>query len=414
MLRIDNTIAIVLITVSVITFFSLFGTAYGEFKVEKENYDISYSGTTYVKMFGTLEDSDSLRNKVTFAITNPKGDSEEISVIPTNRGYFENLLIYDRNSLLGIYEVIAYTYDGRTIGKVSFELHKEKKSVDVATKQPEVPSQKLTTIETKQSIPSWIRTLAGFWINDQVSDSEFISALEFMITNGIIQVSKEDPMVNELQDENKKLKTEIEVLRSLLSSQPTTQESEKKDFKEYDEWRYYFKYPADWHGELASNYAEYGTDFRLGLYSGSYYISEKLGSEGAKIKSVIDTKNVDIQDMLINFPEGYSKTCENRYGPPDDSYSCKKHTLLKSERITVDDKPAYHISYTETRHMENEEDDYQFTSWKFWIFDKYGGSWSFSYDVVGEDIDRHHKIVNDIISSMILTSRLTQAAIEQN
>jgi len=198
MQRIWYILAIVLISVSAITFFSLFGTAYGEFKVEKENYDISYSGITQVKLFGTLEDSDSLRNKITFAITNPEGDSEEISVIPTNRGYFENYLIFDRNSLLGIYEVIAFTHDGRTIGKVSFELNGKKKYVDVVpkqpesfvTKQPEVSSQNLTAKETKQSIPSWIKNTAGFWADNQISDTEFLNGIEFLIGQEIIQIPK--------------------------------------------------------------------------------------------------------------------------------------------------------------------------------------------------------------------------------
>jgi len=67
-------------------------------------------------------------------------------------------------------------------------------------------------------IPSWIKTVTGFWSNDQVSDSEFISALEFLITKGIIEVYTQDPIVKELQDENEQLKTEILALTSLFVS----------------------------------------------------------------------------------------------------------------------------------------------------------------------------------------------------
>lgn len=38
-------------------------------------------------------------------------------------------------------------------------------------------------------IPSWIKTTASFWVNDQVSDQEFINAIQFLINNGMIKVS---------------------------------------------------------------------------------------------------------------------------------------------------------------------------------------------------------------------------------
>ena len=41
-------------------------------------------------------------------------------------------------------------------------------------------------------IPSWIKITAGFWVDDQISDEEFISALQFLIDKGILQVSNPD------------------------------------------------------------------------------------------------------------------------------------------------------------------------------------------------------------------------------
>jgi len=38
-------------------------------------------------------------------------------------------------------------------------------------------------------IPNWIKNTAGFWANDQISDSEFVTALEYLIDTGTIQVS---------------------------------------------------------------------------------------------------------------------------------------------------------------------------------------------------------------------------------
>jgi len=111
-------------------------SVYGELKIEKENYEIPYSGTTQVKLFGTVGDSSARGNKITLTRTNPEGDREELSVIPSKHGYFENYFIFDRNSLLGIYEVEALTSEGSFIGKISFQLY-DKNNPIVSTKEPE-------------------------------------------------------------------------------------------------------------------------------------------------------------------------------------------------------------------------------------------------------------------------------------
>jgi len=46
------------------------------------------------------------------------------------------------------------------------------------------------TISAQESlIPAWIKTTASFWVNDQVSDQEFLNAIQFLINNGAIEVS---------------------------------------------------------------------------------------------------------------------------------------------------------------------------------------------------------------------------------
>ncbi|MCH8915845.1 MAG: hypothetical protein IIA82_08405 [Thaumarchaeota archaeon] len=37
-------------------------------------------------------------------------------------------------------------------------------------------------------IPSWIKNTAGFWVDDQISDSEFIAALQFLVKEGILMI----------------------------------------------------------------------------------------------------------------------------------------------------------------------------------------------------------------------------------
>ena len=37
-------------------------------------------------------------------------------------------------------------------------------------------------------IPSWIKNTAGFWVDGNVEDSEFISALQFLVNHGIMEI----------------------------------------------------------------------------------------------------------------------------------------------------------------------------------------------------------------------------------
>jgi len=48
----------------------------------------------------------------------------------------------------------------------------------------------LTVSAEVKSIPSWIKNSAGWWADDQISDIEFIDALEFLIEKGTIQVPR--------------------------------------------------------------------------------------------------------------------------------------------------------------------------------------------------------------------------------
>ena len=49
-------------------------------------------------------------------------------------------------------------------------------------------------------IPSWIKNTAKFWANNQVGDTEFINALQFMIQNNIIQVSSPNETIEDNGD----------------------------------------------------------------------------------------------------------------------------------------------------------------------------------------------------------------------
>ena len=71
------------------------------------------------------------------------------------------------------------------------------------------------------TIPSWIKGVAGFWAEDKVTDQEFIEALEFLLESNVIQID-DSQKVQELEKENQELKLEISKLKQLESSSNKT------------------------------------------------------------------------------------------------------------------------------------------------------------------------------------------------
>ena len=57
--------------------------------------------------------------------------------------------------------------------------------------------------QDESQIPAWIKTAIGFWVNEQVSDEEFLKAIEYFIENKIIQVPSQTAddilLINNLQ-----------------------------------------------------------------------------------------------------------------------------------------------------------------------------------------------------------------------
>ena len=77
-----------------------------------------------------------------------------------------------------------------------------------------------STVYADESIPSWVKGVAGFWAEDKITDQEFIEAIEFLIESNIIQTN--DPRVLLLENEILELKQEIKSIESKNTSQQDT------------------------------------------------------------------------------------------------------------------------------------------------------------------------------------------------
>ena len=52
------------------------------------------------------------------------------------------------------------------------------------------------SVNAESLLPSWIKTIAGFWANDQISDEEFVGALQFLVKEGILVIPSEEPQID--------------------------------------------------------------------------------------------------------------------------------------------------------------------------------------------------------------------------
>ena len=57
--------------------------------------------------------------------------------------------------------------------------------------------------QEESQIPTWIKTAVGFWVNDQITDEEFLHAIEFFVKNEMIEVpsqtTDDEVLINNLQ-----------------------------------------------------------------------------------------------------------------------------------------------------------------------------------------------------------------------
>ena len=70
-------------------------------------------------------------------------------------------------------------------------------------------------------IPTWIKTAVGFWVNDQITDDEFLKAIEYFVENEMINVPSQDTdeliLIENLQILQAEINMKIEQSRKIVN-----------------------------------------------------------------------------------------------------------------------------------------------------------------------------------------------------
>ena len=74
--------------------------------------------------------------------------------------------------------------------------------------------------QEESQIPSWIKTAVGFWVNDQITDEEFLHAIEYFVQNEMIEVPSQTTddkvLINNLQILQAEINMKIEQSREIV------------------------------------------------------------------------------------------------------------------------------------------------------------------------------------------------------
>ena len=158
---------------------------WGTLYVEKPVLELPYSAWDNheykkIKIFGTVEDPRSA-TWVYFTITEPDGKTVQVKAIASDNGNYENYILICCNNI-GQYNVYA-EWMGHHIGTVTFEVVENLAEI---TEGSEVVTQEII-----QKVPSWVRNIFIWYANEQISESDLLNAIEFLVQQGIIELEKE-------------------------------------------------------------------------------------------------------------------------------------------------------------------------------------------------------------------------------
>jgi len=148
-----------------------------ELNVEQLTYEKLVGQSILTKFFGYISDNER-GGRVLLTITSPTGDTSENRIYPSSDGYFELFHPLDKHADVGSYDVSA-SYNDEIVGNVSFDL--------IDNGNYSLKTQPTILTETPE-IPSWIKNIFIWYGDDKVSEKELLSAIKFLVNDGIINL----------------------------------------------------------------------------------------------------------------------------------------------------------------------------------------------------------------------------------
>ena len=150
--------------------------------ITEQSIVISKHESAVIKITGQINEDIFLQgNYVLIVIKTPLSDFVVHKVRPTQAGYFELPLRFDGKSPQGWYEAeTSYFENIDTEMNVDFYFGFEQ--------------AKFLTEPKEIIIPSWVKKDAGWWAQNKIDDIKFVNVIEYLLSNGVIDIG--DPYLN--------------------------------------------------------------------------------------------------------------------------------------------------------------------------------------------------------------------------
>ena len=146
--------------------------------------------TEMVKITGDISEEEFLQGqRVYIVLQKPDGSTETLKITPTRKGgHFETTLVFDNDSMRGFYEVWAIYLEQRDRNMdIVFQVVTKAQETKSEITQ-DLENQPLEMTQEQENIPSWIKDQGKWWTEGLISDGEFINAIQYMIKEGIIVI----------------------------------------------------------------------------------------------------------------------------------------------------------------------------------------------------------------------------------
>ena len=73
--------------------------------------------------------------------------------------------------------------------------------------------------QEESQIPGWIKTAVGFWVNDQITDDEFLAAIQYFVENEMIKVpqqTEDEILIDNLHTLQSEINMKLEQTREIV------------------------------------------------------------------------------------------------------------------------------------------------------------------------------------------------------
>jgi len=158
--------------------------------IEADRYD-----RQIITLSGRIAEDEFYRGlPVIITIHSPDDSIEVLKIKTTGTGFFETLLIIDKDSPRGVYRVSA-SYNGYVDRDLNLTYQVVDRHFDSSTtnSNPGIlnsdNSQSKKTSSNKEiEVPNWVKNNARWWASEQIGDQAFVSSIQYLIEQDIIKI----------------------------------------------------------------------------------------------------------------------------------------------------------------------------------------------------------------------------------